>query len=149
MQSTEQKLREALQKIIEIKNKMEGSDWEEIEEAREIARQALALPPADHAQSEPSVEFDLGETSSHTIKCVWSKWDAKANKLVLCLSVRDIETAAPVGEREAFEEWACEQFYSGLACPSDTWSDERKTYSDAAHHMAFCAFRAAMRKGQL
>ena len=60
-----------------------------------------------------------------------------------------LPTAAPVGEREAFEEWAREQFYSGLACPSDTWSDERKTYSDAAHHMAFCAFRAAMRKGQL
>ena len=47
MQSTEQKLREALQEIIEIKNKMEGSDWEEIEEAREIARQALALPTDD------------------------------------------------------------------------------------------------------
>lgn len=47
MQSTELKLREVLQKIIEIKNKMEGSDWEEIEEAREIARQALTLPTDD------------------------------------------------------------------------------------------------------
>jgi len=47
MQSNEQKLRDALQRIIEIKNKMEGSDWEEIEEAREIASQALGLPTDD------------------------------------------------------------------------------------------------------
>lgn len=58
-----------------------------------------------------------------------------------------LPTAAPVVERERFEKWAREQFYSGLACPSDSWSDERKTYNDPAHHMAFCAFRSALSAG--
>ena len=36
------RLREALEKILAIENKTEGGDWDEIEEAREIARAALA-----------------------------------------------------------------------------------------------------------
>jgi hypothetical protein len=36
-----QRLREALTKIAAIEDKMFGSDWEEIEEARQIARAAI------------------------------------------------------------------------------------------------------------
>ena len=36
-----QRVREALERIAAIQNKCDGSDWDEIEEAREIARAAL------------------------------------------------------------------------------------------------------------
>jgi hypothetical protein len=37
------KLEEALHKILNIKNKMYGADWQEIDEAREIAAEALGV----------------------------------------------------------------------------------------------------------
>lgn len=40
-QDENKRLREALEKINAIKNKMEGGDWDEIEEARDIAKSAL------------------------------------------------------------------------------------------------------------
>ncbi|MAB96984.1 MAG: hypothetical protein CMK71_02805 [Pseudomonadaceae bacterium] len=46
--------------------------------------------------------------------------------------------------RKAFEAWARDTFYSGLACPSDTWSESRTMYNDPAHHMAFKAWQAAL-----
>jgi len=50
--------------------------------------------------------------------------------------------ASAVDERAAFEAWASEQFYSGLAQVSDTWSNERGLYTDASHHMAWHAWQA-------
>ena len=41
-----------------------------------------------------------------------------------------------MNEREEFEGWT-RKFYSGLACASDTWSDEKGTYTDYTHHMAW------------
>ena len=46
-------------------------------------------------------------------------------------------------EREAFEAWAKDEFYSGLASVSDTWDEKRNCYTDFAHHMAFNAFKYA------
>lgn len=46
-------------------------------------------------------------------------------------------------DRESFEAWASQDFYSGLADVADTWDAERQTYTDFAHHMAWCAWRAA------
>lgn len=43
-------------------------------------------------------------------------------------------------QRKKFEAWA-RKFYSGLACPSETWSEEKGTYTDYAHHMAWCLWR--------
>jgi hypothetical protein len=40
--SETQILRDALRRIVAIEDKMVGGDWEEIEEARQIARDALA-----------------------------------------------------------------------------------------------------------
>lgn len=86
-----QKLREALQKIIEIKNKTEGSDWEEIEEAREIARQALALPTAGHIPEVGQMVADhLPNAGKMTSGLNQSETDASASVYGL--------TAAPVGE---------------------------------------------------
>lgn len=45
-------------------------------------------------------------------------------------------------EREAFEKWAQDEFYSGLTSISDTWDETRQTYTEFAHHMAWCAWRA-------
>lgn len=45
-------------------------------------------------------------------------------------------------EREAFEAWANEDFYSGLADIGDTWNEGRENYTDFAHHMAFHAWQA-------
>lgn len=101
-----------------------------------IAYARAALSADDHEQSKPSVEFDLGETSSHTVKCVWSEWDAKANKLVLCLSVRDIETAAPVGERDLPPVIAYRLDYpasEGVGLPRFFGADD----GDRAHTFAF------------
>lgn len=41
-----------------------------------------------------------------------------------------------MNEREEFEGWT-RKFYSDLACASDTWSDEKGTYTDYTHHMAW------------
>lgn len=43
--------------------------------------------------------------------------------------------------RKGFEVWARDSFYSGLACVSDTWSEKRRLYTDAAHHMALMAWQ--------
>lgn len=45
-----------------------------------------------------------------------------------------------MGMKEGFEKWT-RKFYSDLACASDTWSDEKGTYTDYAHHMAWCLWR--------
>lgn len=41
LQATNAKMRQALERIAAIENRHHGGDWDEIEEAREIARQAL------------------------------------------------------------------------------------------------------------
>ena len=52
-------LREALTKIAAIEDQMYGADWEEIEEAREIANAALAAPsPAQQASSDHKAAFE-------------------------------------------------------------------------------------------
>ena len=45
--------------------------------------------------------------------------------------------------RAEFERWARDEFYNGIACASDTWDEQRGMYNNAAHHMAFTAWRAA------
>lgn len=41
-----------------------------------------------------------------------------------------------MNKREKFESWT-RKFYSDLACASDDWSDEKGTYANYAHHMAW------------
>lgn len=45
--------------------------------------------------------------------------------------------------RAEFEKWCRDSYYSGMACPSDTWDDAKKTYLDVSHHIAYKAYQAA------
>lgn len=51
-------------------------------------------------------------------------------------------------KREDFEAWT-RKFYADLACAGDTWSDEKGTYTDFAHHMAWCLWRDLVEKTEL
>lgn len=48
----EETLEKALQEILNIKNKMYGADWQEIDEAREIASKALGVDMPDNVFEE-------------------------------------------------------------------------------------------------
>lgn len=45
-------------------------------------------------------------------------------------------------ERADFEAWAGRDFYNGLACVRETWNEAARRYFDAAHQMAWQAWRA-------
>lgn len=53
----------------------------------------------------------------------------------------EIDSTHDMTGREAFEVWADNDFYNGIASVSDTWSDERGLYTDSAHHMALKAWQ--------
>ena len=50
-------------------------------------------------------------------------------------------TSTEQAEREAFEKWTV-GFYAGLATAADTWDEKRSSYTDYAHHMAWCLWRS-------
>jgi len=89
MTDTNQKLREALQAISHIDDTTNHSvdASAALDRIGQIARQALALPTADHIP-------DAGEMVNGLTK---AETDASASVSGL--------TAAPVGERERFESW--------------------------------------------
>lgn len=57
------------------------------------------------------------------------------------ISYQEADQAPAVGDaRKDFEAWTV-SFYAGLANAADTWDEQRKTYTDYAHHMAWCLWR--------
>jgi hypothetical protein len=129
MTDTNQKLREALQAISHIDDTTNHSvdASAALDRIGQIARQALALPTADHLPDAGKMVVDHFPDAT-----------------------KMIETAAPVGEREAFEE-LIEEFEAAAIdkhdCRNPEYQFEHRAYDAACQR--YDAIIAALRaKGQ-
>lgn len=140
MTTSFQKLREAVFTVLE--GCTLNHDVRKILEAAYYAPEALALPTAAPVSSfeDQRVQAVYELLVDDMAPPPEEHWEGFVARRIVDKLFNPV---SPASDRADFEKWAREQFYSGLACPSDTWSDDRKTYNDPAHHMAFCAFQAA------
>ena len=126
---TNQNLRQAEQALLkryaELVNSGDAGNWYQEAELEVIAaRQALALPTADHLPD--AGEMVNGLTQAET--------DASASVSGL--------TAAPVCERERFEKWASREGYLTTFEPNAMCYKGLPVYKDPRTHAAWWAWQA-------
>ena len=109
-----------------------------------LAEQAAKAVPADLRSAAERTRQDLGPTGSNypDVRVLL----AFAEQALAAPTPPAPEALQAAGqeqdERAAFEIWADNVFYNGLASVSDTWNDETGRYFDAAHFMAWKAWQA-------